>query len=60
MISMRLNKSCKPYLMYISVYERRNWLAWIDTSDSSTGTGRLNITGQIDLPSPGYSKLIGG
>ncbi len=36
-------------------YETRNWRAWIDTSDSSTGTGRLNITGQIDLPSPGYS-----
>ena len=37
------------------VYDSRNWHAWIDQLDRSTGSGRLNISGQIEVPSPGYS-----
>lgn len=36
-------------------YETRNWRAWIEPINNATGRGQLNITGQIDLPSPGYS-----
>lgn len=37
------------------VYDSRNWRAWIDQADRSAGSGRLNVSGQLDLPSPGYS-----
>ena len=37
------------------VYESRHWHAWIDRYSSTEGTNRLNITGQIDLPTPGYT-----
>ncbi len=37
------------------VLESRNWHAWIDKVLVRERKGRLNITGQIDLPSPGYA-----
>lgn len=36
------------------IYDTRNWHAWLDTFDVAKGKYRLNITGEVDLPSPGY------
>lgn len=36
------------------IYDSRNWHAWLDTFDLVEGKYRLNITGEVDLPSPGY------
>ena len=39
---------------HCSIYDSRNWHAWLDTFDLAKGKYRLNITGEVDLPSPGY------
>lgn len=45
----------EPLVMECPVYESLNWHAWIDQLDTASGTGRLNVNGLIELPSPGYT-----
>lgn len=37
------------------IQESRNWHAWIDRVSGASQSSRLNISGQIDLPNPGYT-----
>lgn len=37
-------------------HDSRNWHAWIDRG-TENGEKRLVVTGQVDLPTPGYSAL---
>lgn len=36
------------------IYESRNWKAWIERPSDQIETAQLHLTGQIDLPTPGY------
>ncbi|MBB3032651.1 hypothetical protein [Alteriqipengyuania lutimaris] len=43
------------------VYESRDWQAWIDTMPGPGAKPTLHITGEVDMPTPGWSvELIGG
>ncbi len=37
------------------VIDSRTWSAWLDTMPSLEAGARLNIYGEVDLPTPGYS-----
>ena len=37
-----------------SIYDSRNWHAWVDQPSQKTNRYRLNIAGVVDLPSPNY------
>ena len=40
------------------VIESRNWHAWIDKAPGPTALAALNITGEVDMPTPGYTIAI--
>lgn len=40
------------------IHDSRHWHAWIDQVDPAVGTGRLNISGKVELPSPGYTLIF--
>lgn len=43
------------------VIDSGNWHAWIDKMPGPGATPTLNISGEIDLPTPGYEvKLVAG
>ena len=44
----------EPVVNACSIYETRNWHAWLDKYNVVEGKYRLNISGQVDLPSAGY------
>lgn len=37
------------------VYDSRNWGAWLDVMPGPNATPKLHITGEVDLPTPGYT-----
>ncbi len=48
------NANARQKMIECPIYDSQNWHAWFDQLDQSTHTGRLNISGQLQLPSPGY------
>ena len=40
------------------VLESRNWHAWIDRATENENEPRLNISGEVDLPTPGYKVEV--
>ena len=38
------------------VYDSRDWSAWIDAEPP--GPARLHIRGKVDLPTPGYTRIM--
>ena len=46
---------------YCPVYDSRNWHAWIDRVAGENSNPRLNVSGQVELPNPGYEyKVVRG
>lgn len=40
------------------VLDNRNWHAWVDRMPGPDAQVTLNISGQVDLPTPGYSVSL--
>ncbi|WP_428027968.1 hypothetical protein [Altererythrobacter sp.] len=47
-----------PAVKGCPVLESRNWHAWIDRMPGPGSKPTLNITGEVDLPTPGYSVSL--
>ncbi|MEW4448225.1 hypothetical protein [Qipengyuania sp. JC766] len=42
-------------------YDSRNWTAWIDRMPGPGSRPTLNISGEVDMPTPGYTvRLVAG
>ncbi len=37
-----------------AVIDSRNWQAWVDAMPGPNATPTLHVTGEVDLPTPGY------
>ena len=37
------------------VYDSRDWRAWLDVAPSPDAVSKLHISGEVDLPTPGYT-----
>lgn len=48
----------KPTPAGCPVLADRNWHAWIDRMPGPGATPTLNISGEVDLPTPGYAVLL--